>query len=141
MTETVLAVSAAVTAAAAVIAVIVVIPAVGQLRRTAARVERLITRYDEELGPLLVQARHTLIEMERGAAKVEAITGRIDRASHLLDQLNRMLAGVRLTVGKTVTPPVATVAAAVEGVRQALHFLFGGRPSDGTRPASTSKER
>lgn len=133
MIETILALSAAILAACALIALAVTIPLVRVMRRTASRVDAVLARYEQDLGPLLVQARQTLLEMQRGAARVEAVTGRLDRAILVLDQVSRLLSGVRVTVGRTVTPPVATAAAVIEGVRQAVQYLFGSRVSDGKR--------
>ena len=138
MVETIVAAGVAVIAVALLVGAAFLIPAVRQVRRTAARVETLIVRYEEELEPLVTQARRTLAELQRGAGTVEAITGRIDQVIHVLDQVSGLLAGVRVTVGRTVTPSVATVAGAVEGIRQALHFLFKERAPDGKKTSGSS---
>ena len=124
MTDTIIALSLAVLAATALLALLVAVPLVREVRRTASRVNAVLTRYEQDLGPLLAQARQTLSEMQRGAARVQSITGRIDRTVQLLDQAARVLSGVRITVGKSVAPPVATAAAVIEGMRQAVQFLF-----------------
>lgn len=132
MADAVLAGSVVVIAVAVVAGAAVFIPALRQVHRTAARFEALVARYEDEVGPLVAQAKMTLAEMERSAAKVETVTRGIDRAVQVVDSLARIMAGVRITVGRTI-PPVATAAAAVEGVRQAVQYLFGARTHDGRR--------
>lgn len=133
MTDTIAAWSLAALAAFAFITLLVVLPLVRDLRRAVSRIDAALARYEQDLGPLLAQARLTLVEMQRGAARVQSITGRLDRAVALLDQADRVLSGVRVTVGRSVTPPVATAAALLAGVRQAVRYLFSSRPVDGDR--------
>jgi len=136
MTDTVVASSLAALAAFAFIALLVVLPLARDLRRSVSRIDAALARYEQDLGPLLAQARLTLVEMQRGAARVQSITGRLDRAVQLLDQADRLLSGVRITVGRSVTPPVATAAAVLAGVRQAVRYLFSSKPVDGHRDGS-----
>ncbi|HET6781397.1 MAG TPA: hypothetical protein VFH67_04825 [bacterium] len=136
MTDTVIAASLAALAAFAFIALLVVLPLVRDLRRSVSRIDAALARYEQDLGPLLAQARLTLVEMQRGAARVQSITGRLDRAVQFLDQADRLLSGVRVTVGRSVTPPVATAAAVLAGVRQAVRYLFSSKPVDGDRDGS-----
>lgn len=130
MTDSIIAASLAVLVAFAFITLLVMLPLIRDLRRAVSRIDSALARYEQDLGPLLAQARLTLLEMQRGAARVQSITGRLDRAVQLLDQADRVLSGVRVTVGRTVTPPVATAAAVLAGVRQAVRYLFSSRSSD-----------
>jgi predicted PurR-regulated permease PerM len=130
MTDSIIAASLAVLVAFAFITLLVMLPLIRDLRRAVSRVDTALARYEQDIGPLLAQARLTLLEMQRGAARVQSITGRLDRAVQLLDQADRLLSGVRVTVGRTVTPPVATAAAVIAGVRQAVRYLFSSRASD-----------
>ncbi|MEX0766311.1 MAG: hypothetical protein WD140_05830 [bacterium] len=131
MTDTVAAASLAVLAAFAFIALLVVLPLIRDVRRAVSRIDAALARYEQDIGPLLAQARLTLVEMQRGAAKVQSITGRVDRVVQLLDQADRVLSGVRVTVGRSVTPPVATAAAVLAGVGQAIRYLFSSKSVDG----------
>lgn len=130
MTDTIVAASLAVLALFAFIALLVALPLVRDLRRAVSRIDAALARYEQDLGPLLAQARLTLVEMQRGATRVQSITGRLDRAVQFLDQAERLMSGVRITVGRSVTPPVATAAAVLAGVRQAVRYLFSSKPVD-----------
>lgn len=140
MTDSIIALSLAVLAATAVLALAFAIPLVRELRRTMSRVNAALARYEQDLGPLLAQARETLSEMQRSAARVQAITGRVDRTVQLLDQAGRVLSGMRVTVGRSVVPPVATAAAVIEGVRQAVQFLFSSKAPDGRRDENWERD-
>lgn len=135
MTDIIVASSLAALAAFAFIAILVVLPLVRDLRRAVSRIDAALARYEQDIGPLLAQARLTLVEMQRGAARVQSITGRLDRVVQLLDQAERLMSGVRVTVGRSVTPPVATAVAVLAGLRQAVRYLFSSKPVDGDRDA------
>ncbi len=140
MAEILFAASLGVIAVAFAAAVLVLIPAIRQFQRTIARVERLATRVEEELDPLVAQVRHVLGEMQRSATSWQQLTSRLDQAIRVIDRLNLLLSGLRLTVGKAAGRRVATAAAAVEAVRRALRYIrekkFPERPVERSSAAS-----
>lgn len=136
MADILLTASLGVIAIAFAAAVLVLIPAIRQFQRTTARVERLAIRLEEELDPLVAQARHVLGELQRSATSWEQLTGRVDQAIRVIDRLNLLLSGLRLTVGKAAGRRVATAAAAVEAVRRTLRYIRERKPPE--RPAGRS---
>ena len=123
MADILLTASLGVIAVAFTAAVLVLIPAIRQFQRTTARVEWLTIRLEEELDPLVSQARHVLGELQRSTSSWDHLTGRLDQAIRVIDRLNRVFSGLRLTVGKVAGRRVATAAAAVEVVRRTLRYI------------------
>ncbi len=136
MADILLTASLGVIAVAFAAAVLVLIPAIRQFQRTIARVERVATRLEEELDPLVAQVRHVLGEIQRSATSWEQLTSRLDQAIRVIDRLNLLLSGLRLTVGKAASRRVATAAAAVEAVRRALQYIREKKPPE--RPVERS---
>jgi uncharacterized protein YoxC len=136
MADILLTASLGVIAVAFTAAVLVLIPAIRQFQRTTARVEWLTIRLEEKLDPLVAQARHVLGELQRSTSSWDHLTGRLDQAIRVIDRLNWVFSGLRLTVGKVAGRRVATAAAAVEVVRRTLRYIREEKPPE--RPAGSS---
>ena len=124
MLESLLVASVATIALALVVAVAFALPAIRQMRRTAAQIEALTVKMGVEFMPLAEEARQTLSEIRQGAAAMETIAARLDEARRALDQVARWTAGMRAAVRETMAPPVATVAGVAEGIREAFRVLL-----------------
>ena len=120
-------VSLAVIAAASVVAVLVAIPALVQIRRTAARAESLLTQVESTLPALLVELRQATARAERTMDAMGGLTETVERMDRLTAAATRTveLAGVALrhVTADVVAPSVANAAGLLAAVREGIQWV------------------
>lgn len=124
-------VSLAVIAAASVVAVLVAIPALVQIRRTAARAESLLTRVEATLPALLVELRQATARAERTMDAMGGLTETVEGMDRLTAAAMRTveLAGVALRhmAADVVAPSVANAAGLLAAVREGIQWVWPRR--------------
>jgi len=124
-------VSLAVIAAASVVAVLVAIPALVQIRRTAARAESLLTQVESTLPALLVELRQATARAERTMDAMGGLTETVERMDRLTAAATRTveLAGVTLrhVTADVVAPSVANAAGLLAVVLEGIQRVWPRR--------------
>lgn len=129
-------VSLAVIAAASVVAVLIAIPALVQIRRTAARAESLLTQVESTLPVLLVELREATAKAERTMDAMDGLAGTVKRMDRLTAAATRTieLAGtaMRSVATDVVAPSVANAAGLLAVLREGIHWVWPQRQRRGT---------
>jgi uncharacterized protein YoxC len=127
-------ISLAVIAAASVIAVLAAIPAIVQMRRTAARAERLFTDMEDTLPTLLTEVRALVARTDRTLDATDRLIDSVERMDRLLGVAGRTVeqAGAAMRYLTTdVGPSVANAASLFSALREGIQWIWSRRERRG----------
>jgi uncharacterized protein YoxC len=127
-------ISLAVIAAASVIAVLAAIPAIVQMRRTAARAERLFTDMEGTLPTLLTEVRALVARTDRTLDATDRLIDSVERMDRLLGVAGRTVeqAGAAMRYLTTdVGPSVANAASLFSALREGIQWIWSRRERRG----------
>jgi len=121
-------ISLGIIAAASVVAVLVAIPALAQVRRTAARAEVLLTEVERTLPALLVELRDATAKAERTMDAVGALAETVERIDRRTAGAMRTIelagAAMRYMASDFVAPGVANAAGLLAVLREGIHWVW-----------------
>lgn len=124
-------VSLAVIAAASVVAVAAAIPALVQIRRTAARAETLLVQVEQTLPALLVELRAVTAKADRTVAAMAGLAETMDRMDRLTASAARTVeqagTAARQWTAWLIAPSVANAAGLLTVLREGLRWMWPRR--------------
>lgn len=124
-------VSLAVIAAAAIVTALVAVPALVQVRRTAARAESLLRQVESTLPALIAELREATADAERTIVAMGGLAETVERMDRLTTAATRTieLAGVamRHVAADVLAPSMANAAGLLAVVREGIHWVWPRR--------------
>jgi hypothetical protein len=128
-------ISLAVIAAAAVVAAVAGIPAVLQVRRTAARAESLLAEMERTLPSLVVEARAVTARADRTLAAMDGVLESMERMDRLTTAALRSLEGagaiMRQVAGGALAPTVSNAVGLLAVIREGIQWIWPRRARRG----------
>ncbi len=128
-------ISLGVIAAASVVAVLVAVPALVQVRRTAARAESLLAQVETTLPGLLVELREATERAERTMDAMGGLAETVERLDRVTAAATRTIelagAAMRHMAADLVAPSVANAAGLLAVVREGIQWVWPRRERRG----------
>lgn len=128
-------VSLGIIAAASVVAVLVAVPALVQVRRTAARAESLLTEVERTLPALLVELREATAKAERAMDAMDGLAETVERMDRVTAAAARTIelagAAMRHMAADVVAPSVANAAGLLAVLREGIQWVWPRRERRG----------
>ena len=131
MAEVSLGVIAAASVVAVLVAVVVAVPALLQVRRTAARAESLLTQVETTLPALLGELREATAKAERTMDAMGGLAETVERMDRVTAAATRTIelaaAVMRHMAADVVAPSVANAAGLLAVVREGIQWVWPRR--------------
>jgi len=128
-------ISVAVIAAASLAAAAAGLPALLQVRRTAARAEMLLAELERTLPALVIEARTVTARADRTIAAMDGILGTMARMDRLTTAVSASLEGagviMRQMAAGTIVPTVNNAVGLLAVLREGIHWLRPRRERKG----------
>ena len=120
-------VSLAVIAAASIVAVLASLPALAQVRRTAARAESVLSQIENTLPALIAELREATARMERTMDAVGGLTETVERMDRLTAAATRAIEVAGAAMRRAAAPSVANAAGLLAAVREGIQLVWPRR--------------
>ena len=120
-------ISLAVIAAASVVAVLAAMPALAQIRRTAARAETLLGGLERSLPALVADLRDTAAKADRALTAAGGLADTVERMNRLTATTTRTLEQTRAAlrrVAATVAPSAASAVGLLTVLREGIQWVW-----------------
>ena len=120
-------VSLAVIAAASIVAVLASLPALAQVRRTAARAESVLSQIENTLPALIAELREATARVERTMDAVGGLTETVERMDRLTAAATRTIEVAGAAMRRVAVPSVANAAGLLAAVREGIQWVWPRR--------------
>lgn len=129
-------VSLVIIAAASVVAVLVAVPALVQVRRTAARAESVLTQVERTLPALLIELREATAKAGRTMDAMDGLAETMERMDRVTAAAARTIelagAAMRHMAADVVAPSVANAAGLLAVLRESIQWVWPRRERRGS---------
>ena len=112
-------------ALAVVALTIFLVPALIQLKNTAAQLEQFLSNTSQDLGPLLVELRSTTDRVNRLAADIENKAAKVDVAFNAVEHAGHTVEGFNILLKEKVDTLSSSVIVLSAGLQGALQYIVG----------------
>ncbi|MDH4099404.1 MAG: DUF948 domain-containing protein [Nitrospirota bacterium] len=112
-------------ALAAVVLTLFLVPALIQLKNTAAQVEQFLDSTSRELGPLLVELKSTTDRLNSLAADIETKAAKVDVAFNAAEHVGYTVEGFNILLKEKVDTLSSSVIVLSAGLQGALQHVIG----------------